>query len=124
MMSSTASSLDDQNGHAVWRRRRERRARNRWSKRAPELLAPSIRSQWRPSHPSLRHVPWNDYVGANQSASGSGEASQEGDADAKRRIRDDSKWPSRQSHVGSVSLHHRDIVIGKVPPKILSSSWV
>jgi hypothetical protein len=66
----------------------------------------------------------NDHVGAHQSTAGSGETSQERHRDGKRWISDDSEWSSWQSHVGPVSLHHRDVLLTKFPSKFVGSRWV
>lgn len=87
-------------------------------------MTPSTRSEWGSKDPTLRHVLRNNQVGADQSASGSGETSQQGYRYTKGRIRHDSKWPSRQSQVSPVSSHHRDFFIGKFLAKLVSSSWV
>jgi hypothetical protein len=69
-------------------------------------------------------VPWNDEIGADQSASGSGETTQECHRNAKGWIRDDAKGPSWQSRIGPVGLHHGHFLPGELPAKIICSSWV
>jgi hypothetical protein len=74
--------------------------------------------------PALRHVPGNNEIRADQTTAWSGETSQEGHRNAKGWIRDDTKWSTRQPHVGPVSLHHCDLVHRELPAKIVRSSWV
>ncbi len=120
---STAPS-DAQDRHSVGRRRRERRTGDGPAECALKIPPPSSSPWRRAPDPSIGDVPRHHEVSAHESAAGSSEATEHGDADGKWRIRDDVKWTAGQPEVLPISANDGHVVIDESLSQLLCSSRV